>query len=376
VKRYRLLLIFAVMLVVLSMQGCASPTPVPPPAPTQPPAQPATQAPAQPATEAPKPTTPPTVAPTTAAAAPDSGKPTIAYIVKLGDQPWFVAEAKGLKDKAAELGYNAEIIDVQSDANKALNAFDTVIAQKVAGIVTCVPDQKIGPAVISKMKAANIPLVVEHDVIKDDAGKTPPGFVGFDSYSLGADAGTAAADLYEKNGWANNSKAVVKIASIDDKKTSVCMDRTRGAVEKFLSREKNFTQKDVISVPYDNTLNGALTSMSTTVTANPSVTNWILFSCNDDGVLGGWRGLEGASVKADNVIGVGLGGAFACEEFKRGEPSGYKATIYVDAYTSAQTAVQVLDNFLKKAMPMPDHTYVKSILMNSDNYKSILTDCK
>ena len=34
--------------------------------------------------------------------------------------------------------------------------------------------------------------------------------------------------------------------------------------------------------------------MTTTLTANPNVTNWIFYSCNDDGVLGAARALENA----------------------------------------------------------------------------------
>ena len=62
------------------------------------------------------------------------------YINKMGDHPWFVREVQGAKDKAAELGVDLLVQDVQFDANLAVTTFDTYVGDGVKGIAVVVPD--------------------------------------------------------------------------------------------------------------------------------------------------------------------------------------------------------------------------------------------
>ena len=91
------------------------------------------------------------------AAAPKDVK--IAYIVKFGTVPYFVQEAKGAKEKAKQLGVKLTVQDVEEDANKALSSVDNALGTGVNGIMTVVPDQKIGPAVLAKASAKKVPVV-------------------------------------------------------------------------------------------------------------------------------------------------------------------------------------------------------------------------
>src|SRR5690349_7097847 len=78
-----------------------------------------------------------------------SGALTIAYLQKQGDQQYFVDEAQGAKDMAKQLGnVNLKVIDLGTDANKAISELNAVIAQGVDGIAIVVPDPQIGPQVI------------------------------------------------------------------------------------------------------------------------------------------------------------------------------------------------------------------------------------
>src|ERR1700712_1817372 len=71
------------------------------------------------------------------------------YLQKQGDQQYFVDEAAGAKAEAAKLG-NVEVtvVNLGSDANKAISEMDTAVARKVDGIAIVVPDQQIGPTVM------------------------------------------------------------------------------------------------------------------------------------------------------------------------------------------------------------------------------------
>ena len=53
---------------------------------------------------------------------------------------------------------------------------------------------------------------------------------------------------------------------------------------------------------------------------SPHVTNWIVFGCNDESVLGGLNALAAAGVKPDAIIGVGLGAYEACKPWAADQP--------------------------------------------------------
>ena len=58
----------------------------------------------------------------------------------------------------------------------------------------------------------------------------------------------------------------------------------------------DFKKEDVLHMPYDGTLKGSADAFPAFITAHPEVTHWVLWSCNDDGVLGAVRSLENAGV--------------------------------------------------------------------------------
>ena len=79
------------------------------------------------------------------------------------------------------------------------------------------------------------------------------------------------------------------------------MQRNKGAEEAFLEAAPDFDKENIIRVAYDNTMVNSIDVMTTTLTANPQVTNWIFYSCNDDGVLGAARALENSGYPPDRA---------------------------------------------------------------------------
>lgn len=55
-----------------------------------------------------------------------------------------------------------------------LKAIDNAIANKAAGIVTCVPDQTMSQAVVDKCKEAGIPVVAADDALEVNGEKLVP----------------------------------------------------------------------------------------------------------------------------------------------------------------------------------------------------------
>ncbi len=298
--------------------------------------------------------------------------PKIAFLTKHLDNPWFVTETGGAKKQATKLGVKLTVQDLQFDANLALTAVDTVIGAGTKGIIIVVPDQKIGPSVITKAQAAHIPIMAVDDTIKDANGNPAP-FVGFDAPKLGDQVGSLVADLYTKAGWASDSSKVVRAASIEQQTLTVCQQRTDASTAAFLKKLPNFGDSNVMHIAYDGTLNGSLNVMSTVITAHPNVTNWLFWSCNDDGVLGAIRALENRQVPANRAIGVGLGGNLTCGEFQKPQVTSFAATAYVDSGTEGITALQEMYDAIVNGKSIPTSTLVPPTMVTRDNYKQVMT---
>jgi L-arabinose transport system substrate-binding protein len=154
-------------------------------------------------------------------AAPNTGKITLYYLQKQGDQQYFVEQAQGAQEKAKELGVELKVVNLGQDANKAITELDAAVAQRANGVAIVVPDQAIGPQVIDKAKSAGIPIIASDDVIKDGTGTKAP-FVGFNGTAMGTEVGKEAARLFKASGWA---AADTKILSAYKQDLSVCVDR-------------------------------------------------------------------------------------------------------------------------------------------------------
>jgi ribose transport system substrate-binding protein len=96
------------------------------------------------------------------------GKKTIGFSLWTMEFTFFQAIEKGVRDACKELGYNYVMIDQNQKADKMVNDLNTLVGQKVDGIViTPVDPGAIGPAV-KKARDAKIPVVCA------DIGKSGP----------------------------------------------------------------------------------------------------------------------------------------------------------------------------------------------------------
>ncbi|WP_245513552.1 MULTISPECIES: substrate-binding domain-containing protein [unclassified Mesorhizobium] len=261
------------------------------------------------------------------------------YINKMGDHPWFVREVKGAKDKAAELGVDLLVQDVQFDANLAVTTFDTYVGDGVKGIAVVVPDRSLGPVVADKAKAAKIGLIAVDDDIAFADG-TPVAYVGMNALNIGKQVGAEIARIAKAEGW-DKDLSKVRVGSIEDQKADTCMRRNKGAEEALVAAIPEIKSR-IVSIPYDNTMVNSIDVVSTTLTANPDAEKWVFYSCNDDGVLGGVRATENAGMKPENVIGIGIDGSRSCEAFGAGKPSGFRGTMWLDSAKHGAAAIQAL----------------------------------
>ncbi|GAA3130512.1 L-arabinose transport system substrate-binding protein [Kribbella aluminosa] len=299
--------------------------------------------------------------------APKSGKLTIALLQKQGDQQYFVDEATGAKDEAKKLGdVEVKVIDLGTDANKAISELDNVIAQKVDGIAIVVPDQKIGPQVIDAAKAAGIPLVASDDAISSGDGKPAP-FVGFDGHGMGMEVGKKAAELYKAAGW---TAADTRIIAGWKQDLKTCGDRVQGAAEAFKEGIGGGEAPKTIELGTDNSVGDALNKTGAALTDNHAVKHWVVWGCNDENETGIVTGLQNGKVAPDNIIGVGLGAYLTCKDWKAGQTTGNKAALYIGGPAVGSAAVRVLTENLRGQKPLPERTIAKTQIVDAKTWQS------
>jgi L-arabinose transport system substrate-binding protein len=290
----------------------------------------------------------------------------IGYINKMGDHPWFVAEVAGAKAKAEAMGAKFVSQDVQFDANLTITTLDTMIGDGVKGIAIVVPDKALGPVVAEKAKKAGIKLIaVDDDFTHADGSPVP--YVGMNAKNIGNAVGKELAAIYAAEGWAGKA---VRVLSIEDRKADTCMQRNKGAEEAFLAATPSFDPANILRVAYDNTMVNAIDVVTTTLTANPNVTNWVFYSCNDDGVLGAARAMENAGYSADRGIGVGIDGSRACNLFGTGKPSAFRGTMWLNSANHGADAVAALIASIKNGTDLPMATYSDAEYINEKNFAS------
>ena len=131
VNRKLSLLLAVLMIATMILSACGTTEPAP--APAQPTAAPAAAEPTKVVATA-APAAEPTAAPAAEAAKPaKTDKVSIAYLNKMGDNPWFVDEVAGAKAMADKLGVEFSNQDLQFDSNLAMTAMDTYIGKGVIG---------------------------------------------------------------------------------------------------------------------------------------------------------------------------------------------------------------------------------------------------
>ncbi len=291
----------------------------------------------------------------------------VVAIYKSGTQQYFIDQGNGFTKAAEALGYKAKVINVELDANLAISAITDAIASGAAGIGLTAPDQAMGPAAAKAAMEAGIPLVATDDSLKDADGKAIA-FVGFDGVDMGTKVGVKAGELLKASAWLAGGD--YGILSVEVQTLSVCNDRTNASRAEVTKAGADAAK--IIPVAYDGTTNVALDAAGPVITANPAVKKWVVFACNDEGVLGTVNALTNAGFKAEDIIAVGLGAYESCRPWKAGTPSGFKAALYISGVDVGDAAAKALINAIEGKAPLPEKTVANTTIVDPTNYKDIM----
>ena len=307
-----------------------------------------------------------------------SGKISIAFLQKQGDQQYFIDEAQGAKDKAKQLGnVDVKVVNLGNDTNKAVSETQAAVAQKVNGVLIVPPDPAVGPQIVQTAAGGKVTLLSTDDQICKN-GPDPSKCdkdqlvqrVGFSGSQMGTQVGQRAGEEFKKSGWKPADTAVISAWKQD---VTVCTDRVVAAQAAF--EQAAGAKVQVIKVGTDNTPTDAQSKTGAVISGHRSVKHWVVWGCNDENVSGAVTAIQNGGYKAADIDGVGLGAYLACKDWGSGKATGMRAALFINGYDVGGLALQEIVDNLRTGKPMPQEAFAPTKMVDASNWKQEGVKC-
>ena len=293
----------------------------------------------------------------------------IGFLVKQAEEPWFQDEWRYAEQAAKEKGFALVKIGVPN-GEKMIAAIDNLAAQKAQGFVICAPDVKLGTAVERAAKRNNMKVISVDDRLVDGGGKPIASIphMGISGYAIGKQVGEGIAAEIKARKWNMAEVGAIRVA-YDQLPTA--KERTMGAVDAL--KAAGFPIANIVDAPQAKTdTESAFNAANIALTKNARFKHWVAVGLNDEAVLGAVRAAEGRGIKADNMVGVGIGGAKAAQnELSKPAATGFFGSVMISAKEHGyQTSVNMYDWITGKAVP-PAEVLTKGMLMTRANQADV-----
>lgn len=295
----------------------------------------------------------------------------IGFIVKQAEEPWFQDEWRFAEQAAREKGFKLVKL-AAPDGDRLLAAVDNLAAQRAAGLIVCVPDVKLGPALIARTRQTGLKLLTVDDQLVNGAGKPIEAVphVGISARLIGQQVGTALVAEARRRGWKLQELGVVRM-SYDQLTTA--RERTEGALE--ILQQAGIAAGQILSAPMSHVdIENAFNAASSALTQRPQLRKWLALGPNDEAVLGAVRAAEGKGLKADSFIGVGIGGSLAAlNEFAKAEPTGFAATVMISPRRHGYDTALAMYDWIKSGRAPAPLTLTTGELAHRGNVQQVRT---
>lgn len=106
---------------------------------------------------------------------------------------------KAVTEKAAELGYQLQIVDGEANADKQLAQFKTAVADGYDGLIYWPGDQASTPPVVEYLNSTGLPWVALNTVVDASVMDKVPCMVASDEVEIGRWLGRLMIEYFEKN---------------------------------------------------------------------------------------------------------------------------------------------------------------------------------
>lgn len=296
----------------------------------------------------------------------------IGFIVKQPEEPWFQDEWKFADIAAKEKGFTLVKIGAQ-DGEKVQSAIDNLGAQGAQGFIICTPDVKLGPGIVAKAAANDLKIMTVDDrlVNADGSPIEDVPHMGISAAKIGEAAGQTIVDEIKKRGWDMNEVGAIRV-SYDQLPTAV--DRVNGALDAL--KAAGFLEANIFDAPQAKTdTEAALNAATVVLNKNGKIKKWVAVGLNDEAVLGAVRATESVGITADNMIGVGIGGAeSAINEFKKADATGFFGTVIISPKRHGyETALNMYEWIANDKEPEKLILTAGQVALR-DNYEAVRTD--
>jgi len=293
----------------------------------------------------------------------------IGFLVKQAEEPWFQDEWRYAEQAAKDKGFTLVKIGVPN-GEKMMAAIDNLAAQKAQGFVICAPDVKLGKAVERSAKRNNLKVISVDDRLVDGGGKPIESIphMGISGYAIGKQVGEGIIAEIKARKWNMAEVGAIRVA-YDQLPTA--KERTTGAVDAL--KAAGFPAANIIDAPQAKTdTENAFNAANIALTKNAKFKHWVAVGLNDEAVLGAVRAAEGRGIKADNMVGVGIGGAKAAEnELNKPAATGFFGSVMISAKEHGyQTSVNLYNWITGKGTP-PAEVLTKGMLMTRANQAEV-----
>ncbi|MFB9240145.1 arabinose ABC transporter substrate-binding protein [Massilia antarctica] len=289
----------------------------------------------------------------------------IGFLVKQAEEPWFQDEWRYAEQAAKDKGFTLIKIGIPN-GEKMIAAIDNLAAQKAQGFVICAPDVKLGKAVERAATRNHMKVVSVDDRLLDGAGKPLASVphMGISGYEIGKQVGGGLAAEIKTRGW---NLAEVGILRVSYDQLPTARERTMGAVDTL--KAAGVPAANVVDAPQSKTdTESAFNAANIAYTKQQRFKHWVAVGLNDEAVLGAVRAAEGRGMRADSMIGIGIGGSkTALNEFAKPQPTGFFGTVMISPKRHGyETAANLYDWIATNKVPAAE-TLTAGTLMTRAN---------
>lgn len=308
-----------------------------------------------------------------AACARSSGGATkIGFVVKQPEEPWFQTEWRFADRAGEELGFEVMKIGA-ADGERVLSVIDNLGARGAQGLIICAPDTRLGAAIQARAAANDLKLMSVDDrlVGADGAPIEAIPHVGISATQIGAQVGTTIAAEAAARGWSLNDVGLLR-ATFDSLETA--KQRTDGARDALIAAGLSADRVFDASMRTSDT-EGGFNAANPVLTRQTAIRRWLVCGMNDETVLGAVRATEGLGLGAADVIAVGINGsATAQAEFQKSTPTGFFASILLDARRHGYDTAASMYRWIAENVAPEPLIYTDGRVMNRENWQALLAE--
>lgn len=295
----------------------------------------------------------------------------IGFLVKMPEELWFQNEWKYGQQAADKYGFELIKIGVP-DGNKTLSAIDNLAAKGAQGFVICIPDTRLGPAVMAKAGQYGMKVFTVDDqfVGPDGNAMADVPYMGLSASAIGYSVGEELYKEFTNRGW---DVAETGALGITFDELNTVKERTDSTMKALA--DAGFPADKIFSSPEKTTdIPGAFDAASTALTQHPDIKKWLVFSVNDEGVLGTLRAMEDRGVAADDIIAIGIGAGTGLMEFKKEQKTGYFASSLINPYRHGFETAELLYKWIKDGEEPEKDIRTAGMIVTRENYMQVLKD--